>query len=163
MGELHRWAEGVCLVLEGNPSQGMRMLERCRERAAQAGLRWGVLVTDLYIATTYARIATGEANASALVAVRNPGFVMRHALPARRKARRALDAFERDHLRGEQLEGPRFAFEYERAKFLAHERDIEGARQAANRARAVTEAYGDSEGREAVKALLERLERAQAS
>src|SRR5687768_12089581 len=86
LGELHRWAEGVCLVLEGRLSEGMRLLERCRQRALEAGVGWRVVASDLYITTTYARIATGEATAPKSAVLRNPGFVVRHAAPDRRKA-----------------------------------------------------------------------------
>jgi hypothetical protein len=158
MGELHRWAEGVCLVLEGKLSQGMRLLEHSRQHAEERGVGWGLAATDLYIATTYARIATGEATAPTSAVLRNPGFVLRHAAPARRKARRALAAFERDHLGERGQPGVRFVFEHERAKFLAHEGDIEGAKRAAQCALEVSDAYGDSEGRRDVKALLARLE-----
>jgi hypothetical protein len=130
MGELHRWAEGVCLVLEGKLSKGMRTLEQAQLRAAMAGAIWGVAATDLYIASTYARITTGEASAPLSVAVRNPGFLLRHALAPRRKARRALDHFREAHIEGLGLEGLRFAYEFERAKFLAHQGDVAGAEEA---------------------------------
>jgi class 3 adenylate cyclase/tetratricopeptide (TPR) repeat protein len=158
MGELHRWAEGLCLVSEGKLSEGMRLLERCRQRGLDTGVEWAVVVTDLYITSTYARIATGEATAPASVILRNPAFVVRHAVPARRKARRALEAFERDHVEGRGLEGTLFAFDYERAKFLAHEGDIERSKRAAERALQASAAYGDSEGRRAISALLDRLQ-----
>jgi hypothetical protein len=158
MGEIYRWAEGVCLVLEGRLSQGMRLLERCRRHALDTGAGWGVMVTDLYIATTYARIATHEATAPTSAVLRNPGFVVRHAAPARRKARRALEAFERDYLGDRALEGLRFSFEYERAKFLAAEGDVAGAKQSAQRALRTSGDYGDSEGRDAVKAFLASLD-----
>jgi hypothetical protein len=51
----------------------------------------------------------------------------------------------------------RFLFEFERAKFLAHEGDRQGAEGAARRALAVTEEYGDTEGRRQVSALLQHL------
>jgi tetratricopeptide (TPR) repeat protein len=157
MGEIHRWAEGVCLVLEGKLSQGTRVLERSRQRALDTGAEWGVVVSDLYLTATYARIVTGEASATTSAVVRNPGFVLRHAMPARRKARRAFEAFERDHLDGKGMEGSRQAFEYERAKFLAHEGDIEGAKAAARRGLDAVPDYGDSEGRRNIEALLDRL------
>jgi len=157
MGEIHRWAEGICLVLEGKLSQGMRVLEHSRQRGVDTGAEWAVVVTDLYIAAAYARIVTRETTAPVSAVLRNPGFVLRHAAPARRKARRAFETFEHDHLEGKGLEGLRPAFEYERAKFLAHEGDRDGAKRSAERALATSASYGDSEGRRDIKALLDRL------
>ena len=159
LGELHRWAEGVCLGLEGQPAQGMRMLERARQRATEIGSGWGVACTDFYIAATYARISTGEVSAPLTVALRNPGFVFRYALPARRKARLTLEQFRVNHLEGRGFEGLRFNFEYELAKFLAHSGDKAGAAQAARRALDATHLQADTEGRRHVAVLLEGLER----
>lgn len=159
LGELHRWAEGICLGLEGRPAQGMRILERARQRANEIESGWGVAATDLYMAVTYARISTREVTAPLLVALRNPGFVVRYALPARRKARRALEQFRLDHLEGRGLEGLRFLLEYELAKFLAHSGDTAGAEQAASRALDAIHLQGDTEAHRQVASLLAGLKR----
>jgi len=59
--------------------------------------------------------------------------------------------------------GTRFAFEYERAKFRAAEGDVAGAKRSAERALRASGGYGDSEGRDAVKALLASLDVSAAS
>jgi hypothetical protein len=112
------------------------------------------------VRTSPARITLVPGLASNSTVLRNPGSVVRHAALARRKARRALEAFVRDHF-GE--DGLRFALGYERAKFLAAEGDVAGARQCAERALRAPGDYGDSEERDAVKGLLASLDVSAAS
>jgi hypothetical protein len=47
---------------------------------------------EVNLAATYARIASRQAKARVSPLVRSPGFVVRHALPAQRRARRQLEA-----------------------------------------------------------------------
>ena len=74
-------------LLTGQLSQG---IARLVDAAKGTGL--AARTAEVYLAVTYARIASRQAKAPVSALVRSPGFVVRHALPARRRARRQLEA-----------------------------------------------------------------------
>jgi hypothetical protein len=80
-------AEAVVQLLTGQLSQG---IERLVGAAKGTGLP--ARTAEVYLAVTYARIASRQAEAHISALVRSPTFVIRHALPARRRARRQLEA-----------------------------------------------------------------------
>lgn len=79
-------AEAVVQLLTGQLSQG---IARLVDAAKGTGL--AARIAEVYLAVTYARIASRQVNAPVSALVRSPGFVVRHALPARRRARRQLE------------------------------------------------------------------------
>jgi hypothetical protein len=70
--------------------QLLRGIAQLLEAAKETGLR--ARTAEVYLAVTYAGISSGQAKASLSALVRSPGLVVRHALPARRRARRQLEA-----------------------------------------------------------------------
>ena len=80
-------AEAVVQLLTGQLSQG---IARLVDAATGTGLP--ARTAEVYLAVTYARITNRQANAPVSALVRSPGFVVRHALPARRRARQQLEA-----------------------------------------------------------------------
>jgi hypothetical protein len=80
-------AEAVVQLLTGQLSQGIARLVD-----ATKGTGLAARIAEVYLAVTYARIASRQVNAPVRALVRSPGFVVRHALPARRRARRQLEA-----------------------------------------------------------------------
>jgi hypothetical protein len=80
-------AEAVVQLLTGQLSQG---IARLVDAAKGPGLP--ARIAEVNLAVTYARIASRQAKAPVSALVRSPGFVVRHALPARRRARRQLEA-----------------------------------------------------------------------
>ena len=79
--------EAVVQLLTGQLSQG---IARLVDAAKGTGL--AARTAEVYLAVTYARIASRQAKAPVSALVRSPGFVVRHALPARRRARQQLEA-----------------------------------------------------------------------
>ena len=80
-------AEAVVQLLTGQLSQGIARLV-----SAAKGTGLAARTAEVYLAVTYARIASSQAKAPVSALIRSPGFVVRHALPARRRARRQLEA-----------------------------------------------------------------------
>jgi hypothetical protein len=80
-------AEAVVKLLTGQLSQGIAGLVDAAKGTGLAGH-----IAEVYLAVTYARIASKQAKVPVSVLVRSPGFVVRHALPAPRRARRQLEA-----------------------------------------------------------------------
>jgi hypothetical protein len=78
------------------------------------------LVIDLALAVIHARIGTGDLSGSASAAVRNPGFLLRHARGAAKRGRRELEGLAA----GLANSGFRFLApyaQYELAKLDRHE------------------------------------------
>jgi hypothetical protein len=80
-------AVALVQLLTGQLSQG---IARLVDAAKGTGL--AARIAEVYLAVTYARIASRQVKAPVSALVRSPGFVVRHALPARRRARRQLEA-----------------------------------------------------------------------
>jgi class 3 adenylate cyclase/tetratricopeptide (TPR) repeat protein len=85
---LFRAAQATSRLALGEPSRGMRELEALRDERVGG---WHQAFIEWSIALAHARIARREGKASLGVLLRNPGFVIRHVLPARRRARALLE------------------------------------------------------------------------
>ncbi len=83
-------AGGVAAV-QGEPGKGMAAFLREVEMQARRNQRFIDTVFHVFLAETYVRIANQEVVPPIGVLLRNLGFVFRHALPAKRHARRCLD------------------------------------------------------------------------
>ncbi|WP_380168447.1 ATP-binding protein [Jannaschia sp. R86511] len=79
-------ADGVLRLQQGRLGEGMRLLEGAITRADADGSRFLACLARVYRAAVHARVATGAAAVPVRAVLRNPGFVARHALPARRRA-----------------------------------------------------------------------------
>jgi class 3 adenylate cyclase/SAM-dependent methyltransferase len=77
-------------VLNGDLSHGDKRLQTLRSAFDTAGDRFVTENIDSFYAAVPARIASGEAEASTTQALRNPGFVRRHAVRAAHKGRTRL-------------------------------------------------------------------------
>jgi class 3 adenylate cyclase/tetratricopeptide (TPR) repeat protein len=149
-------ADAMCQILEGKPSRGLRALEAVRARAESEDVDFVTGVADVYTAMMYARIATREVPADLAVALRNPGFLLRHAMLARRKAHAAFEAFEARFLETGRINF-RFNVDFERAKLFVSQGDTEEAIRRLRRALDSTAEYGPSPGRTQAEELLARL------
>ncbi|MBV9934060.1 MAG: hypothetical protein JO367_07135, partial [Actinobacteria bacterium] len=131
-------------------------VEEARHLAGVEQFDWLRSVVEGFLAVMYARIATRELEASAGVALRNLGFVVKHALPARRRARKLFPEWELDFLISGRL-GIVFLVNYEWAKLLAHEGNIDEAIRRLKIAIKGTDGFLDSPGRRDAMALLDSL------
>jgi hypothetical protein len=156
MPDYHRAMEGICLVLENRPARGMRVLEESRHLAQVEEFDWLRCIVDGFIAVMYARLATRELDAPASVAVRNIGFVVKHGLPAKRRAHRMFEQWEADFITSGRV-GLLFLISYEWAKLLAHTGAAGEARRRLEMAIAASDAHPESPGRRDAVALLESL------
>jgi tetratricopeptide (TPR) repeat protein len=93
MASFLRVSEGVAAMALGDLSRGIGAVEAIRDEPPSPLAK---LVAEFSLGVAYARIARGEVRAPFSVLLRNPGFVIRHALPARRKARAILERFADD-------------------------------------------------------------------
>jgi hypothetical protein len=128
-------AEALVCLLEGDLGTGMTLLER----SSGVGGLFGTL-SDVYRAVTYARMATRETAAPLGALARNPGFVVRHGLTARRRAQRLLAGLA-DPLERHGLLGLRFIVDREHAKLASHFGQDDEAARLARRALPVIDAY----------------------
>lgn len=91
-------------VLEGRLTQGERALLASRAERRERGDLFQVATIDAFFTVMVAQIATGEAESSFGQALKNPGFVRRHAIGAAKKARERAEQLEHDltahHFRG---------------------------------------------------------------
>lgn len=111
----------------GQLSNGMHELTAIRERSDRAGNDWNCLQVDLFVGLLYARIATGEVNGTLASALRNPGFVLRHARGAAKRARVTIEQLSATIAeRGFGAERP--LLELELAKLAIHEKRVADAR-----------------------------------
>jgi class 3 adenylate cyclase len=156
LGIMWEVSDAVCQILEGKPARGMRALEVLRDNAREHDVDWITLIADAYVGIMYARIATREVQATASVALRNPGFVVRHAVPARRKAHRTLGLWQKNFLDTGRI-GLALVINFEWAKLLASEGKVEDAARQLRVALDATAAYGPSDTREEAQALLDGL------
>ena len=92
-GAYHDTWSALVAMADGHLSGGARELGRCRSRAVDNGDHWmAVAIIDNSLAILHARMATGEVSGSPVDALRNPGFVVGHALGAAKRGRRELEA-----------------------------------------------------------------------
>ncbi len=133
---LRAW-QAICRMAMGEPSRGMRELQALRDERRGG---WLDAFVSYSLAVAYARIARGEGSASVSVLLRNPGFMIRHALPARRKARALLDAIADDPPGGLAVFSG--IANLELARLHAHTGDPEAARSRATRAIEIFERQG---------------------
>lgn len=128
-------AEALVCLLEGDLGTGMTLLER----STGLGGLYGRL-SEVYRAVTYARMATRETAAPLGALARNPGFVLRHGLTARRRAERLLAGLA-DTLERDGLLGLRFIVDREHAKLASHFGQHDEAARLARRALPIIDAY----------------------
>ncbi len=128
-------AEALVCLLEGDLGTGMTLLER----STRLGGLYGRL-SEVYRAVTYARMATRETAAPLGALARNPGFVLRHGLTARRRAERLLAGLA-DTLERDGLLGLRFIADREHAKLASHFGQHDEAARLARRALPIIDAY----------------------
>ena len=80
--------EGAALMSQGEPTRGINIMLAIERRPS---CPWIQVVARFFLGTAYSLIARGEARASPLVLLRNPGFVLKHALGAKRHAMHYLE------------------------------------------------------------------------
>jgi hypothetical protein len=114
-------------MLTGQLSRGMRDLGAERERNTASGNSYLLVISDVFLATLYARIATGDAGGSPTAALRNPSFVLRHIRGAGKRGRGALEHLTTT-LDQSGYGGLRPAIEFELGKLAKHEGRTEDAR-----------------------------------
>jgi class 3 adenylate cyclase len=134
-GTSYASADALICLLKGDLGTGMTLLERSTGLGGLYGM-----VSEVYRAVTYARMATGETAASLGALARNPGFVVRHGLTARRRAPRFL-ADVADALEQLGLLGLRFIVDREYAKLASHFGQHDEAARLARRALPIIDAY----------------------
>jgi class 3 adenylate cyclase len=84
--------EGLLAVAEGDLSRGMRASLAAKVDLEQRGFTISAMQGDFAHAGLYVAIARREGTQPPLSAIlRNPGFVAKHVIPARRKGRRLID------------------------------------------------------------------------
>jgi hypothetical protein len=136
VGQL-RASRALAWMALGEPSRGMRELHAL---LAERISTFYISFLSFTMGVAYARIARGEGSASLLFLVRNLGFVLRHALPARRKARALLEAIADSPPDG--LGGNSGAANLELARLHAHKGEREAARSRAAQAIEIFERQG---------------------
>jgi hypothetical protein len=113
----------------GEPARGMRALEALR---AEPAAGWIDLLPDWSTALASARIARREGSLALSGLLRNLGFVIRYALPARRRARALLERFADPT--DERFAGAAGLANLELARLHAYAREHDAARSRAARA-----------------------------
>lgn len=130
-------AHGVIRVLDGELTAGMDELDDAIDRARSAGSEFLASLGRLYRATVRARSATREVTAPLRTVIRNPRFVARHAVPARRSAADELETLIGE-LAAQGGAGLRWLASIELAKVLVARGDRAGADRVLTRALAWT-------------------------
>jgi len=122
----------VLAIRDGQLSKGMKALDDIRATVQRAGGEWSLMNLDVTVAAIYMQIATGEASGDLSAALRNPGFVLKHARGASKKARAAAEQLvETAEARG--FPGLIPGVELELAKLAVHDKRKDDARAHANR------------------------------
>ncbi len=126
-------AHGVMEVLAGRLTDGMAELDDAIERADRAGSRFLASLGRVYRASARARAVTREVTVPLGTVLRNPRFVTRHALPARR---RGVDELEQllTALPAQGGAGLRWLVSMELAKLLTARKERDRAEQVIERA-----------------------------
>jgi tetratricopeptide (TPR) repeat protein len=118
---------GISAIKSGQLSRGIRDIDGAREQFTRGHNEWGLINVDVAMAQIYRQIATGEATGKASDALRNPGFVFKHARGAAKRARVALETLAATvEARGFGHLQP--AVQLELAKLAIHERRDDDAR-----------------------------------
>lgn len=127
-------AHAVIRVFDGDLTAGMRELDAAIEGAERAGSQFLTSLGRVYRAGVRSRSVTREVAVPLGVVLRNPGFVARHALPARRSA---VDDLERliAQLDRHGGAGLRWLASIELAKLLVARNEPERAELVLDRAR----------------------------
>jgi class 3 adenylate cyclase len=128
-------ADALICLLVGDLGTGMTLLER----STGLGGLYGML-SEVYRAVSYARMATRETAAPFGALARNPGFVVRHGLAARRRAQHLLAGLA-DQLERHGLLGLRFIVDREHAKLASHFGHHDEAARLARRALPIIDGY----------------------
>ena len=139
-------------VALGALSRGMRTIEAIRDNPPTPFAEMMVVFT---LGLIYARTARREVNVPLSVLLRNPGFVIRHALPARRKARALLDRIADDPPGGAR--GFSGLAMLELARLHAHFGEHEQASRRAAQAIEVFERQGAQEALRQARSVVESL------
>jgi hypothetical protein len=127
-------AHAIIRVLDGDLTAGMRELDAAIEGAERAGSLFLASLGRVYRAGVRSRSVTREVAVPLGVVLRNPGFVARHALPARRAAVDDLERLIADlHQHGGA--GLRWLASIELAKLLVARNDPARAESVLDRAR----------------------------
>ncbi len=148
-------AEGAAMMSEGDLSAGMRQLFDTLDAAKANSRIWEYLFAQVYIGTTLARIATGEATKDMAGLARNPGFV-KYLLRAKRDGRKLLEeAGDRSTAYG--YNGLKRISDLELAKLLIHTGERAEAKQLLESILATLPDSGSTEGRERVEQLLAEI------
>jgi class 3 adenylate cyclase len=111
-------AYAVLTVLDGDLTDGMAALDDAIDRAEHAGSRLLASFGRVYRSSIRTRAVTREVAVPLATVLRNPRFVTRHALPARRRAADELEQLLAD-LPAQGGEGLRWLVSVELAKLLA--------------------------------------------
>lgn len=119
-------AHGVIRILDGDLTEGMDELEDAIDRAGLAGSEFLASLGRLYRASVRSRSVTREVVVPIRTIVRNPRFVARHAIPARRSAADDLESLIGD-LATQGGPGLRWLASVELAKVLLARGDRDGA------------------------------------
>lgn len=147
-------ADAQTRLYEGRLSEGIEELFRIRDEARRASRIWEWTFAELSIASTYARIVTGEAAADLKTLARNPRFIP-HLRRARKEARSRLEwLLEEITRRG--FNGVTQMGRVELAKLLIHEGEKTEARRHLESALETLAPHGEGEGTERVRELLNR-------
>ncbi|MBI4518713.1 MAG: AAA family ATPase [Deltaproteobacteria bacterium] len=147
-----RLATGPAVMSLGEPSRGISIIEAARR---QPSCPWVEVVATNILGIVYARIARREGRADLSVLLRNPGFIIRHVLPARRKARALLERTADHPLH--RLAGYSGSAMFELALLHAHRGEREAARARATQALEVFERQGALEALRQARALADSL------
>ena len=124
--------EALLAIKAGHLSRGMKELDDARARFERAGSGWGLFNCDLAVGQIYSQIATGEASGDLSAVLHNPGFVLKHARGAAKRARTTLERLAATaESRG--FLGLLPGIEFELAKLAAHDRRKDDAAAHANR------------------------------
>lgn len=140
-----RLQRSLLQMLQGDLSKGQKGLAETQSEMRVVGEHFLLLISELSWASVLARIDTGEVEAELGAALRNPGFVLRHARGAGKKATAELTDLSR-RIGESDHGGFRFMVDFELVKLLLHRKDTDGAAEAAGRIRAFLEPHQPAGG-----------------
>jgi class 3 adenylate cyclase len=148
--------EALLAIKAGQLSRGMKALDDARAQFDRATNAWGLVNYDVAMAQIYAQIATGEASGDLSAVLHNPGFVLKHARGAAKRARTSLEQLAAT-LDGRGYAGLLPGVEFELAKLAAHDRRKDDAVAHANQVIELLAAEPDATYVIDAKDLLSRL------
>jgi predicted ATPase/class 3 adenylate cyclase len=153
-----RFYQGLKGLVQGNLGQGMQACQTELERGRSAGQRWTALQSNLGLAEVYTSMAAREIAPDFGALLRNPGFVVRHALPAARRARELLEASRRE-IEATGMAGFSGMVSFQLARLHASQRRDAEARSELGRCAEFLRAAGDGDLPPQVRELSQRLGR----